>query len=87
MNLKNQKFSLDKFYNTIFNNVDKINTILDEDTDHNIYLWPASIHCLILFIFGLKNNIIGFLDNSKKKENQILYGTNKKIHSFTPLVI
>jgi len=86
MNLKNQKFSLDKFYNTIFNNVDKINTILDEHKDHNIYLWPASIHCLFLFIFGLKNNITGFLDNSKKKENQILYGTNKKIHSFNKII-
>lgn len=86
INFKNQNYSLDKFYNKIFNNVEKINKIIDENTNCTIYLWPASIHCLFLFIFGLKNNITGFLDNSKNKENKILYGTNKMVYSFNKVI-
>jgi hypothetical protein len=82
---KNINFSLDKYYNTIFSTVDKFNNNME--IGHKIYLWPASIHSLYLFTFGLKYQLLtGLLDNSQNKIGKKIYGVNTPIYSFKKVI-
>jgi hypothetical protein len=48
-----------------------------------IFLWPASIHSLYLFNFGLEHTkLSGFLDNSKLKIGKKMYGTDLNVFDF-----
>ena len=82
----NVNYSLDLYYNNIFNTIQKFNNIINNNNNNNnknIYLWPASIHSLYLFIFGLNDKLLsGLLDNCKNKINKKLYGTNLQIFNF-----
>jgi len=84
--LYNNNFSLDKFYSSIFNKITYFNDIINSNDSKNVYLWPASIHTLYLFNFGLSDKITGFLDNSENKIGKKAYGINKEILSFTQIV-
>jgi hypothetical protein len=86
-NFKNTNYSLETFYNKIFNKIAFFNKIIEEEPNKNIFMWPASIHTLYLFIFGLNHNKIkGFVDNSSLKIGKKMYGTNKYVYSFEEYV-
>jgi hypothetical protein len=44
--------SLDSYFDHIYKKVELINKVIEENTQKNIYLWPASIHSFYLCIFG-----------------------------------
>lgn len=82
---KNNNFSLDKYYDTIFETVSYFNEIISGDKE--TFIWPASIHTLYLMIFGLNyDKLSGFLDNSRLKINKKMYGTNKVVYSFNDVL-
>jgi hypothetical protein len=63
--------------------VDAIHALLDSRTFDEIYLWPASMHTVPLFIYGLDpKRIKGFVDNSPNKIGKYFYGYNLKCYSF-----
>jgi hypothetical protein len=79
----NKNYSLDLYYNTIFSTVSKCNELLEINKTCKKYIFPASIHSLYCFIFGLKYDLLnGFLDNSKNKIGKKMYGTELEIFSF-----
>jgi hypothetical protein len=82
INFKNVNFDIDSYYNHIYETVNLFNKYLNLNS--NVYLWPASIHSLYLFIFGLNyEKISGLLDNSMLKIGKKAYGTNLQIFSFS----
>jgi len=87
INCVNTNYSLDLYYNNIFTNVDKCNSLLNINTNCKKYIWPSSIHSLYLFIFGLDEKLLdGMLDNSLNKIGQKMYGTNLEIISFDKII-
>lgn len=81
--ITNTNYSLDTYFNTILDTVNRFNIVIEQNQDKDIYIWPASIHCLYLCMFGLHTNIKGFLDNSPNKINKMMYGYNMNIYSFS----
>jgi hypothetical protein len=79
---KNRVTSLDVFYSKINSTITLWNTYILENRTKRIFVWPASIHCIYLFQFGLSTEIHGCLDNSPNKINKLLYGYNIPIYSF-----
>ena len=66
--LININYSLDIFYNKIFDTIKRFNDIINNNINKEIYIWPASIHSLYLIIFGLNDKLLsGMLDNCSKK--------------------
>lgn len=87
INIINKNYSLDLYYNNIFNNIKLIKDLLDKNKNCKKYIWPASIHSLYLFIFGLDEKILdGMLDNSLNKIGNKMYGTNLHIFSFNKII-
>jgi hypothetical protein len=87
INFENKNYSLDLFYGNIFKNIEKCNTLLNENINNKKYIWPASIHSLYLFIFGLNENLLdGLLDNSLNKIGKKMYGTELEILSFNKII-
>lgn len=87
INFENKNYSLDLFYGNIFKNIEKCNTLLNENINYKKYIWPASIHSLYLFIFGLnENSLNGLLDNSLNKIGKKMYGTELEIISFNKII-
>jgi hypothetical protein len=83
----NQNYSLDLFYNNIFENIKKCNISLEKYNNCKKYIWPASIHSLYLFTFGLNYHLLnGMLDNSTNKIGKKMYGTNLEIFSFNKII-
>ena len=67
--------------------VDSIHKFLDENNDKDIYLWPASMHTVPLFIYGLDPiRIKGFVDNSPNKIGKYFYGYNLQCYSFKDII-
>lgn len=83
---KNTVVPLESFYSRIQSTIRAWNTIIEENRDKRIYIWPASIHCLYLLQFGLSTKITGCLDNSSNKINKYLYGYNIPIFNFQEIV-
>ena len=87
INYINKNYSLDLYYNNIFNNINKCNDLLNINKNYKKYIWPASIHSLYLLIFGLDENLLdGMLDNSTNKIGKKMYGTNLEIKSFNEII-
>jgi len=86
IHFKNENYSLDTYYNSIFNKINYYNSIIDNNSDKKIFIWPASIHTLYLLDLGLNTNFLGFLDNSKNKIGKKVYGTNKQIYSYKSII-
>jgi hypothetical protein len=86
IDFKNNFTTLDTYYNKIFKTVNKWNEIIEKNSDKEIFVWPASIHCLYLLQFGLSAKIKGFLDNSQNKINKIMYGYNIPIYDFQKIL-
>jgi hypothetical protein len=83
----NKNYSLDSFFNKIFNTINKFNHYIINNNNNNIYIWPSSIHSLYLCIFGLKyEKINGMLDNSINKIGKKMYGINLSIYSFNEII-
>lgn len=81
IDFQNKNFDINKYFNNIFKTVELFNKSLD--TDKPVYLWPSSIHCCYLFIFGLnEKKLSGFLDNSKLKIGKKMYGTELQVYPF-----
>lgn len=81
INFRNTNFNIELYYERISETVNLFNKSLDINND--VYLWPASIHSLHLFIFGLNyEKLSGLLDNSMLKIGKKAYGTNLEIFSF-----
>jgi hypothetical protein len=83
---KNTIVPLESFYSKIQSTIKQWNTIISQNPNKQIYVWPASIHCLYLFQFGLSTKINGCLDNSPNKVNKFLYGYNLPIYSFRDIL-
>lgn len=87
INYINKNYSLDLYYNNIFNNINRCNNLLNINNHYQKYIWPASIHSLYLLIFGLDEKLLdGMLDNSLNKIGKKLYGTNLEIQSFNKII-
>ena len=85
INFKNSKNKLKKFFKTIISTTNKINDFVNKY--NNIYLWPASVHTLMLCTFGLQyQKIKGLLDNSELKINKKMYGMNTEIFPFSHIL-
>lgn len=84
--LKNTIVPLDSFYSKIQSTITKWNACIAENAEKRMFVWPASIHCLYLFQFGLSTRIDGCLDNSPNKMNKFLYGYNLPIYSFRDIL-
>jgi hypothetical protein len=67
--------------------VNKMNNILNTKPDVKFYIWPSSIHSIILFMFGLNYHLLsGILDNSPNKVGKYLYGYNLLCYSFEEII-
>ena len=87
INFCNKNYSLDLYYNNIFKNINKCNNELSVNKKYKKYIWPASIHSLYLFTFGLDmKKLDGLLDNSINKIGKKMYGTNLEIQSFNKII-
>ena len=87
INYINKNYSLDLYYNNIFNNINKCNDLLNINKNYKKYIWPASIHSLYLLIFGLDEKLLdGMLDNSLNKIGKKMYGINLEILSFNRII-
>jgi hypothetical protein len=83
IDFENKNYNLDKYFSQINDKVSRFNKEIEKNEGKNIYIWPASIHSLYLLIFGLKQDkLSGFLDNSKNKIGEKMYGTDLKVFSF-----
>lgn len=81
------KSDIQEYIQRIQTRVDTIHTFLDNHPDHDIYLWPASMHTVPLFIYGLDpKRLKGFVDNSPNKIGNIFYGYNLKCYSFKDVI-
>lgn len=87
INFINTNYSLDLYYNNIFKNIKSCTNLLNTYYNCKKYIWPASIHSLYLFIFGLNEKLLdGVLDNSLNKIGKKLYGINLEIFSFEKII-
>ena len=87
INFENKNYSLNLFYGNIFKNIEKCNKLLSENNNCKKYIWPASIHSLYLFTFGLDEKLFnGMLDNSLNKVGKKMYGTNLEIFYFEQII-
>lgn len=83
----NKNYSVEKYYNNIFDKIKMYNNILENNKDNKIFIFPASIHTLFLFQFGLKEELLsGFIDNSILKIGNKMYGTNLIVHDFNEII-
>jgi len=83
----NKNYSLDSFFNKIFNTINKFNDYIINNDNKNIYIWPSSIHSLYLCILGLKyEKINGMLDNSINKIGKKMYGVDLPIYTFNEII-
>jgi hypothetical protein len=87
INFVNNNYSLDMYYNNIFKNIENCNNAINKFSNCKKYIWPASVHSLYLFIFGLDEKLLnGMLDNSPNKIGKKIYGTNLEILSFNNVI-
>jgi hypothetical protein len=81
--ISNKNYNLKRFFDGVIGTVNNFNDITSSKKHKNVYLWPASIHTLYLYIFGLnETDIDGFLDNSKNKIGKKMYGTNLEVFDY-----
>ena len=87
--ISNPKLSLlyyKEYTERINTRVKEINSIIS-NKELTYYLWPASMHTIPLFIFGLDYlSIKGFVDNSPNKIGKYFYGYNLKCFDFNDIV-
>lgn len=80
----NHNYSLENYFNPVLHKIKYIQEIVNKSEYSNVYIWPASVHTILLFSLGLDTSIItGLLDNSKIKIGSKQYGTNLPIYSMT----
>lgn len=83
----NMPTTITKYVNNMFNIVNKMNLYMIENRDKNFYIWPASVHSVTLFTFGLDyKKLLGILDNSPNKVGKYQYGYNLKCDSFYDII-
>jgi len=71
------------FFSKLFTFVDKANTILQENLDLPVYIWPCSVHTSFCVMAGLdEKRITNILDNSPEKIGKYQYGFNIPCISF-----
>jgi predicted SAM-dependent methyltransferase len=87
-NINTNNFIIKNYYNDFFNLIneytyftDKCNSIINDNSNKDIFIFGASYNTQILLFFGINKNIKGILDNCKEKQNKYLYGTKLKIYS------
>lgn len=79
----NTKINIINYSKRIIYIVDKMNNIMTKNSNNEFYIWPSSIHSIILFMFGLNYQLLtGILDNSPNKIGKYLYAYNLKCYSF-----
>lgn len=87
LNAINKNYSLETFYGNIHNNISRCNALLMSNVTCRKYIWPASIHSMYLFIFGLNEKLLdGMLDNSSNKIGKKMYGSTLEIFSFNQIL-
>jgi SAM-dependent methyltransferase len=84
--IKNIKLNISSKFNTIWDetliNIQNTNNILKNINHTNIYIYGAHVNTQFYLYNGIDSDKIkGIIDNSKKKKNQILYGTDKIVNS------
>lgn len=75
------------YINNIKSNLKKINNLILENMNKDIYLWPCSTHNITMLIYDdvLIDKIKAFLDNSPNKINKTVIQFNKKCLSFNDI--
>lgn len=75
------------YMNNIKKTVERINKIIENNSDCKFYMWPASMHLVPLFINGLNySKLEGILDNSPNKIGKYFYGYNLLCESFNKYI-
>jgi hypothetical protein len=78
---------IESYIARIQSRVYQINSFMEQNKNKTFYLWPASMHTVPLFIYGLHyTNIRGFIDNSPNKIGKFFYGYNLECFSFKDIV-
>jgi hypothetical protein len=76
-----------KYIHNSINIVEKINKYINHSSNKSYYIWPASIHTVQLFTYGLNFNIIsGILDNSPNKIGKYLTTYGLKCSSLNEIL-
>jgi hypothetical protein len=85
--LINKNANIKGYFQDVIDTVQYFNTIIDNNPEKEIYLFPSSCHSIFLATFGLKYfNLEGFIDNSPNKIGKNVYGLGTKIFSFKDIV-
>lgn len=72
----------DIIWDKTLTNINVINDILGNINHNNVYIFGAHVTTQFYLYNGInEKKINGVLDNSKNKNNKILYGTNKVVYS------
>lgn len=75
------------YFDTIFKRIDRMHTVINQHPDHNVYIWPCSMHTTYLFALGLdQTKITAILDNAPHKIGKYLYGTKLKCLSMQEFI-
>ena len=84
--LENINYSIDNYYNMLFEQRQNIINFINNNKKHNkkICIWPASVHSQFLIMcLELNKDYIDFiLDNSVNKIGKYMYGYNIECNSF-----
>ena len=76
-----------RYFNTMIQRIEKINTIMRENKDLKFYLWPASAHTIATLTMGLDTTrVSGLLDNSPNKIGKKLVGYKLPCYSFEEML-
>lgn len=73
----NSSIDVPKYFERIFNRIEKLHNIIKNYNDYDLYIWPCSMHTTYLFTLGFKHSYIkAILDNAPHKVGKYLYGYN-----------
>lgn len=76
-----------RYFNTMIQRIEKINTLMRENKDLKFYLWPASAHTIATLTMGLDTTrVSGLLDNSPNKIGKKLVGYKLPCYSFEEIL-
>jgi len=81
------KINTENYFFKIVNIINKINTLMRDNSQKIFYIWPMSIHSVPLFTLGLNyKRLAGVLDNSPNKVGKYIYGYNLLCSSLDELL-
>lgn len=84
---KNTKNDTILYFETLISRIEYTHSILKDNPELPVYIWPSSMHTNFVLSFGLnRDRIENVLDNSPAKIGKYLYGFNLLCRSFSETV-